>query len=221
MYAMSPYTNGDVGIYDLVLLPVVPISPFWFFLVLLVFTAIVSCFFPGKLLFSASLLMLAASPIFTKLDHEIFFQISYFFSFYILGILLSKKNLPAWVGVAGFAIWVFWVGGAITLEVPRFEYYSLYMLPASFSGLFAVIVFFQIFDGRIPLLTLIGKNALSIYVMHILATAGSRIILSSFGLNNSFVHLLIGCFAGVVLPLLAQYILQRWKVAEWFGLPRG
>lgn len=56
--------------------------------------------------------------------------------------------------------------------------------------------------GIFRFLGYIGKRSLEIYVAHVIATAGIRIILMRFfDINDPLPHILLGTFAGVVIPL--------------------
>ena len=61
---------------------------------------------------------------------------------------------------------------------------------------------------------------MAIYVMHILAGSGVRVMLSKFlGINDVIVHLLVGCLTGLLLPLLAVYVINSLKVPYLFSAP--
>ncbi|SOC57803.1 acyltransferase family protein [Ornithinimicrobium cerasi] len=65
---------------------------------------------------------------------------------------------------------------------------------------------------------LLGRQSLVIYLAHILAASGMRILLTSFGVQNAVVHLVAGVVAGVLLPLalvwLARHRAFRWLVED-------
>ncbi len=53
---------------------------------------------------------------------------------------------------------------------------------------------------NIPLF--IGLNSMVIYLSHVIAAAGTRTILSKSGISDIYVHLGLGTFAGLFMPLL-------------------
>tara|TARA_A200000113_G_scaffold65100_1_gene56316 strand:+ start:483 stop:698 length:216 start_codon:yes stop_codon:yes gene_type:complete len=61
---------------------------------------------------------------------------------------------------------------------------------------------------------------MAIYVMHILAGSGVRVILGkAFGITSTYLHLSIGVAAGVFLPLLAVKIIEKWRIPYVFSAP--
>src|SRR5690606_2404320 len=62
-------------------------------------------------------------------------------------------------------------------------------------------------------LLFIGASSMTIYLMHILAGSGVRVILSSFmGIDSIPVHLVVGTLIGLGAPLVAQVIIQRYNL---------
>lgn len=73
--------------------------------------------------------------------------------------------------------------------------------------------------GRRLGLVQLGQASMVIYLMHVLAGSGLRVLLSrGLGLNDPGLHLLAGCLAGLLLPLLADRLLRRWGI-DWHVLP--
>jgi hypothetical protein len=61
---------------------------------------------------------------------------------------------------------------------------------------------------------------MAIFVMHILTGSGARIILARFlGVQDAAVHLIAGCLAGVLLPLLVLRLSARFGVRGLFAAP--
>ncbi|MEB0178349.1 acyltransferase, partial [Undibacterium sp. CCC3.4] len=51
---------------------------------------------------------------------------------------------------------------------------------------------------------------MTIYLMHVLVASGLRIVLSKLlGVSNLAVHLLLGCLAGVAIPILIDRLSKR------------
>ena len=69
-------------------------------------------------------------------------------------------------------------------------------------------------------LAFIGASSMAIYLMHILAGSGVRVVLSKFlGINDVVVHLLFGCLAGLLLPLLAVFVINWLNIQYLFSAP--
>jgi fucose 4-O-acetylase-like acetyltransferase len=65
-----------------------------------------------------------------------------------------------------------------------------------------------------------GSASMAIYVMHILAGSGARIILARlFGIQDAAVHLIAGCLAAVLLPMLVLWLSGRLRVRWLFVAP--
>jgi fucose 4-O-acetylase-like acetyltransferase len=66
---------------------------------------------------------------------------------------------------------------------------------------------------RISWLQYVGTHSLVIYLLHILAASGTRIVLAKLGHIYSIpVHLVFGVLAGLVVPLLAGRLLMKLRI---------
>ena len=75
---MAGQTNGALALRDLLLIPIHPISPFWFLYVLLIYVALASIFRPGWPLMAVAMVMTALSPLAQSLTFWPLFQVLYF-----------------------------------------------------------------------------------------------------------------------------------------------
>jgi peptidoglycan/LPS O-acetylase OafA/YrhL len=74
---------------------------------------------------------------------------------------------------------------------------------------------------RLLWLVSLGRASLAIYVMHILAGSGARIVLQKMlGIDAVAVHLMVGTVVGIVLPLVALRLIARLGIRAWLGLGR-
>lgn len=69
-----------------------------------------------------------------------------------------------------------------------------------------------------PLVTL-GQRSLDIFLAHILATAGCRILLLQLGVEIWGVHLILGVAAGLTFPLVLRAVAQRAGASWLFSAP--
>lgn len=108
------------------------------------------------------------------------------------------------------------------------DYYVQKKLPLLFAvcaltgGAFfvGISLLLQSFNG-LKFLRVIGYHSLFIYVMNLLATAGTRIVLKKFsGIINIEMMLLIGTIAGVLFPIMAYNILMRSGAWRLFSFKR-
>lgn len=66
----------------------------------------------------------------------------------------------------------------------------------------------------------IGTSSMAIYLMHILAGSGARIVLGKvMGVESVSVHLIVGCLVGVLAPLAAAEMIRRFKIPFVFAAP--
>jgi hypothetical protein len=66
---------------------------------------------------------------------------------------------------------------------------------------------------------LVGVMSMTIYVLHIMAGSGTRIIMQMLHVPPMpWVYLLAGTAAGVVLPMVAHAVLQRFNLLAPLGL---
>jgi predicted histidine transporter YuiF (NhaC family) len=60
---------------------------------------------------------------------------------------------------------------------------------------------------------------MTIYVMHVLATAGTRIVMVKLGIDVPGTVYLAACTAaGIIAPLCAHVVLDRLGLLPWLGL---
>jgi fucose 4-O-acetylase-like acetyltransferase len=72
-------------------------------------------------------------------------------------------------------------------------------------------------------LAFLGSIALPIYLAHILAGSGVRIVLQKMlGIDAVWLHLLMGVGSGVLLPWALWMLTTRWRTGGWlWALPKG
>lgn len=74
-------------------------------------------------------------------------------------------------------------------------------------------------DALSKTLSYLGENSLYVYLLHILAGSGARIILEKFlHIQNGEIHFVTGCIAGVILPLLVTRLFQRFRMGWLFSI---
>ena len=71
-----------------------------------------------------------------------------------------------------------------------------------------------------PWVLALGGASMAIYLMHILAGSGARIILGRLlGIQDAGIHLLVGCVTGVLLPILVLRLSGRLGIRGLFDAP--
>lgn len=97
------------------------------------------------------------------------------------------------------------------------------VLPAALAGLFAAIGLASLLRGRALTLTAyLGRRSMPIFILHIMAIAGTRIILVSVvGVRDPYIVLTAIIVAGFIGPLVAFACLRRFGITRPLGLGRG
>lgn len=93
-------------------------------------------------------------------------------------------------------------------------------LPAAIAGAFAMVGLATFATGRLEtVLAMLGRKSMSIFVLHIMAIAGVRILMTkAFHIDEPWPIFALACCAGVSLPLLADALIRRLKLEHWLGL---
>ncbi len=125
--------------------------------------------------------------------------------------LLDDIRFSPWQ--AGLSLAAYLVASALcyALGVP----YTL-AIPACAFALYGLYCVGQSHPVQPGLLTSVGKDTLSIYVMHVLVVAGLRIALvKGLQVQPSGVLLVALTLAGVAIPMVAVTLLRRLGLSKW------
>lgn len=93
-------------------------------------------------------------------------------------------------------------------------------LPASIAGAFAMVALTGLTGARLQgILAWVGQRSMTIFVLHIIAIAGVRIVLLKlFPASQPWAVFAVASVAGVALPLLGDAVIKRLKLEGWLGL---
>lgn len=73
--------------------------------------------------------------------------------------------------------------------------------------------------SEMKLLCYLGRHSLTIYVMHVIVTAGTRAVTSKIGIPFVPVQIAISFVLGVAAPLLAELIARKIKIDKLLFRP--
>ena len=111
---------------------------------------------------------------------------------------------------------------AIAIDGTQFGLHAngITALPASLFGIAAVILLSKLLDPRWHRwLAAIGTTSMTIYILHILAGSGIRIVMLKLHVPPwPWVYLIASTMAGVLLPMLAHVTLRRLGLLTALGL---
>jgi fucose 4-O-acetylase-like acetyltransferase len=210
---LSGMTNGKGDWSALTRIGWQPISPFWFLYALMVYMVVVA--FVGlraRVLVPLALAGIVASQF---LDGDsIVHQICYQAVFFVTGVLGASRikampAYPVWLALLAIA----WCGAfALIPSGGDTPYLKPATLPAAACGIAFMLTLARLTTGRVvrTLFMRLGRASMTIYVMHILGTAGARIVLTRLHVPQQPLVYWIACTAvGLGVPLLVHEMLAR------------
>jgi len=229
---LSHYTNGHVTMHEVLSLAWQPRAQFWFLYVLFFIFALALLAFHRSdnkwcsAVFIVSILLyffggqLPGGYLINMLSH--------YFVYFAVGVLASllfnKINgaTVSWtvlfIALFVFSQWLF--QGKMGLRYNSGA--PAVLLWLGLSGIACIVVLAQWltrFDFR--WLAHLGRHSMTIYLVHILAGSGCRIVLQKLlGISDVGVHLWVGTLGGLILPLLFYSTCMRFKLKVLYTPPK-
>lgn len=228
--ALSSHTNGAASMADVLALLWAPRAQFWFLYALFVIfaaSAVIYTFTPRK---ACALILPVAVGLHLSSSVADGYWITEAllnnFVFFVLGIvftarasidhLASTSSLMATLAAFVAGQWVF--HGPLHLDYTDHGVLSLGL--ACISILFVVSLSTHLARRSYGVLAYIGASSMAIYVMHVIAGSGARILSSKLlGLDSPSLHLAIGCASGIFVPLLVLRLVERYRIPYLFSAP--
>lgn len=159
--------------------------------------------------------------------------------FFMAGTVCGARRFTAWVQVVPTIVcWICAVAGWISVSAlavmtpatpptiegaTRTAESTAFGALGSIAGVVAVIATSRLLSRAGPAarpLGFVGRRTLEIFLAHIVATSGTRIMLSIAGVHDPAVHIIAGTIAGVGLPLLLWAACDRLRFPWLFAAPR-
>lgn len=215
--------NHDLAITTsrLLLIPVLPKFHYWFLFTLMLYYLAAAWVSDIRKLLPLALLMLPLAEISTL--HESAGRYLHFFVFFVAGMAFAARAaaLPLrgwpWSGLFMLACAI------VSYRMGLLDTQSILLVPAAFAGVHFVLGLAWSLgkDRGAELLATLGQHSLAIYLTHILAASGVRILLSALvpGVPAA-AHLVIGIVSGIVLPMAAYAIAKKLGLLTFTGLGR-
>jgi fucose 4-O-acetylase-like acetyltransferase len=227
---LSAHTNGSVDFASVFTMLWAPRAHFWFLyalFALFVFSALFYSLIPRRTLW----LLLAVSLLGYFFQGPLSFQlvvgyISKNLVFFVFGILFSRMTLrgdpgstPALFLMTGlFAGSQFLFHGILGLNYE--DKGAAALVVALVSILFIVSLSYRLARTSPKGLALLGASSMGIYLMHVLAGSGTRVVLKNFmGIEALTVHLLAGCLAGLLVPTAVMLLVRRYRIPFVISAP--
>jgi len=196
-----------------------PIGQFWFLYALMI-CHVTAALVPNRtaiiLIAAIGFIAFAIMPVRPTLALTL-----HHFPFYVAGLYASEaarnwrpRAMALPVTCLAFAAAV-WLGGLWT----GMDANGVASLPAGILGIVAVLIGCKLLDGSQRWLAVVGQMSMTIYILHILAGSGMRILMLKLHVPpDPWLYLFAGTAAGVVLPMIAHAVLQRLDLLTAFGL---
>lgn len=219
-------TNGAFAVQDLFAIGWKPVFHFWFLYAVFLchVFAWVTRFDPVRI----TLFALLAYPLglYFATSWGILSNALSFFLFYVAGLFLarhlkgmvSQASHPATVAATAVAL-----GVAIFVACKLGDYHAPTALCAALLGILLVLQLAYLLpdsaSGRA--VQLLGLASMPIYLMHVFATAGMRILLMKLQVTNLAAHVVSGVAAGLLIPVAAYYCAYWIHKERWLGFGRA
>ena len=232
---MGGYTNGHVGTAALYRMLWIPMVPYWFLYALFVchvlYLATRRLSYPVQVLLAAVLFVtpIIFMPFIVRYQLEIVLQTVRGFLFFTLGVVSvpQVKQLGRWAAVVATVLFV--ALAVAFLQAQFSERFGLIgVLPAATAGIVGTLAWSRLVAQSRALqpvssvLAFFGRYSMSIYVMHVFFTAGTRIALKRLGAHPTalitFVEIAAAMVAGTLLPLGINWLVSKFELDGWFGL---
>lgn len=235
----SSQTQNGTSLADLLAIPYKPWGQFWFIYALFVMHIAYTVFknfgkYSIPLLFIAAFILYfnpfptGTMSLFGFSMHFIFFVSGIAFGKYLMN--MEKYNTSLWVVVSLFIIFM---GSGYFIfenlvEPVRFtagaQTHPFYFLYLAILGMTFCICLSQYLSKKngFQFLQILGNYSLQIYLVHMLAGVGARmVLLYVFGIQNWVIHIIIGVGFALIAPIVLQKISDRIKFPYLFEFKRN
>lgn len=219
--ATIPNVNTIVSLQQMWKIYIFPYGQFWFlqslFLIFIVVIILEKfdfiCYFRrwGLIFLSAIFLLISIN---SRYNFKIFnlSEALYLFPFFLLGIGLQR--FPEKIFIKPLLV-LFVLAFILGIILQQLNWFGLVDLEQQHHGLTSIIVgisgmylFFH-FRKANNSLAKIGYFAYSIYLFHIFGTAGSRIMLQHFGIEDPLSLFICGVAAGIMIPIMVEVAISK------------
>ena len=228
---MSKYTNGNVSLVEVLSLLWAPRAQFWFLYALFVIFCLVSLLYTISKNKDFSLAVLALSAlayVYQSLlpdnlligfisNNLVFFMFGIVFSIYFNNRLLSGRLLLFLSALLFFSAQYFF---HIVLALNYVDKGLASMLLALISITFIIFLSIWLSKTSSKFIVLIGSSSMAIYLMHVILGSGIRVVLKkALGVDSFVTHAVVGCFFGLLGPVMALLITKRFDIKYVFTAP--
>lgn len=227
---LSRYTNGGTSLSDVLVLLWAPRAQFWFLYVLFFVFLICTLVYARARREWLILPLLVFAGIYLAANSVtsdwVFGQLASTTVFFSFGIWFNEvktafRRHSTWLAPT---LGILFVAGQCVFHIVFGLNYEAGGWPVLMLGLLSILFVTAccmcLDQLKVRWLLALGSASMSIYLMHILAGSGIRIVLSKFlGIDSVALHLLLGTLVGLVAPLLADAVIRRHGFGFLFVAP--
>ena len=227
---MSDFTNSTATYSEVFSLLWLPRQHFWFLYALfttLILARVIFSVVPQKAVTAVFILSVVINLFPTILPDTLVFQyVTQYFVFLVFGIVFSfhsntkylSRALPLFVLSCSFVF--VQVGFYYNYPLDDLSSRMMSLSIALVSILFVIALSSWASVKPNKLILYIGSSSMTIYLLHILAGSGIRVIFQHFmGLNSFVVHLVAGVVFGIFAPMIFLVLTRRLNLTFLFYAP--
>ncbi|MCV9886231.1 acyltransferase family protein [Metabacillus halosaccharovorans] len=226
---LSSFTNQSLTWGDLIInMFMSPFGQFWFLYVLFIMFVIYYIFRKVTTQNSTLIISLILFLIAPFSDVWVLNSVFKNFFFFVVGVNLMNFNLQKVEKCVSNNLYklssvvLFIVINYIYLSIELTTFWeNLLELPVAIIGINLIIVVSVIVSKIKPFkfIEVLGVLSMAIYLLHILAGSGTRIILNGiFNIDNVAIHIVVGTVLGIAFPVIAYKIIEKFKINKYlFG----
>jgi len=215
---LSGSVNNPVNLGRILSVPLFPKFHFWFLFILFLYYMIIVFLSNRRALLAIAIVMALLYE--SSVLQQYAGRQLHFFIFFVAGMLFAEhiggfryRNWPLALSFLLLsAVIGFWLG---------LDTQSAVLVPAGLAGTYLILAISRAVPegGLRRALGYIGKRSLAIYLLHIIAASGTRIILSKVWHGPSpSILLIVSVVTGLVAPLVAYAVADRLHLLRLAGL---
>ena len=213
--------NTPVTVADLLAIPYRPMAQFWFLYALLICHLLAAALLPNRTgvlagVAAVGFVVFQFLPVRSGLPLTL-----HHLPLYVAGVYASRAA-SVWRPAGGWAavalIWCLFAMAVVAAGLSfGFDEQELAAIPACLLGIAGVVWSSKLLSGG--WLAVVGRQSMTIYVLHILAAAGTRMALMRLHVpSQPVLYLLAGTAVGVGAPMIAHVTLSRAGLLPLLGL---
>lgn len=217
-FLLAGLVNNSVDLIRIVYVPILPKFHFWFLFTLMIYYLIVAWVRNRYVLLTIA--VIAAILYEIPALQQPLGRYLHFFIFFIVGLLMAKRMTDFRFHHWPLALLVLVISAVVGFWTTP-DTQSVWLVPAGLAGTYILLALSSAFpDSAVSgWMAALGRQSLAVYLLHILAASGSRIVLTKlFGEVSPGILLIAGIVAGVSFPLIAYAIARRFRVLKLSGL---